>query len=193
MEFSELVAKNRSYRRFYQERRIAGETLAGLVNAARLTASARNMQPLKYVTVTGAETCARIFETLAWAGYLTDWDGPSEGERPAAYIVMCNDARLAAESRWDQGIAAQTILLGAVEAGLGGCIVGAFRKEEASRILELPQYLTPVLVLALGVPKENVTIVEPASGDIRYYRKPDGTHCVPKRPLEEVLIGEKSV
>ena len=85
MEFSELVAKNRSYRRFYQERRIAGETLAGLVNAARLTASARNMQPLKYVTVTGAETCARIFETLAWAGYLTDWDGPSEGERPAAY------------------------------------------------------------------------------------------------------------
>jgi nitroreductase len=189
MDFKKIVTKNRSCRRFHEDRRIGAETLRGWVDLARQTPSGRNMQPLKYRLVHDPEECAALFPLTAWAGYLTEWPGPEEGERPAAYIVTCNDTALAGESRWDQGIAAQTILLAATEAGYGGCIIGAFRKPELVELLSLPENLVPVLVLALGVPKETVVLTEVGpDGDIKYYRDEAGTHYVPKRALEEVII-----
>ena len=189
MEFKEIVKKNRSYRRFFESREIDEETLLGLIDLARQTASGRNMQPLKYAIVNTPETCKKLYPFVAWAGYLKDWDGPEEGDRPAAYIVMCNDISLAEESKWDQGISAQTIMLGAVDAGLGGCIIGSFRKKEISELLGLPQNLVPALVLALGVPKEVVILTDvKEDGDIKYYRDEGGTHFVPKRSLDDIII-----
>jgi nitroreductase len=188
MILKELLRKNRSYRRFFQNQAIGMQTLRELVDQARLTPTGRNMQPLKYKLINDPAECDRLFPLLAWAGYLTDWDGPEEGEQPAAYIVMCNDTSLAAESKWDQGICAQTILLGSVEAGYGGCIIGSFAKKELIELLGLPENLTPVLVLALGVPKERVELTEVQAGDIKYYRDEAGTHFVPKRPLDEIIF-----
>ena len=189
MELKEIVKKNRSYRRFFESREIDEETVVGLVEMSRQTPSGRNMQPLKYAIVNTPEACKKLYPLLAWAGYLTDWSGPEEGDRPAAYIVMCNDTTLAEESKWDQGICAQTIMLGAVDAGLGGCIIGSFLKKELSELLKLPQNLVPVLVLALGVPKEIVIMTDvKEDGDIKYYRDEGGTHFVPKRSLEEIII-----
>ena len=189
MDFKDIVKKNRSYRRFFQNREISTEELTGWIDLARLTPSGRNMQPLKYAVVNTPETCQELFPLTAWAGYLTDWPGPEEGDRPSAYIVMCNDNSLAEESKWDQGIASQTIMLGAVEAGYGGCIIGSFRKKELAELLGLPENLVPVLVLALGVPKEVVILTNVKDdGDIKYYRDEGGTHFVPKRSLEEILI-----
>jgi nitroreductase len=189
MEFKTIIQKSRSYRRFFQDRRIGAETLRGWVDLARQTPSGRNMQPLKYRLVHDPAECAKLFPLTAWAGYLPEWPGPKEGERPAAYIVMCNDTALAEESRWDQGIAAQTILLAATEAGYGGCIIGALRKPELVELLSLPENLVPVLVLALGVPKETVVLTEVGpDGNIQYYRDEDGIHYVPKRALDEVII-----
>lgn len=190
MKLKELVEKNRSYRRFFQDRPVSKAVLAGLVDLARLTPSGRNAQPLRYALIHTPEQCAELYPLVAWAGYLKDWDGPEEGERPAAYIVMCNDTSLAEASQWDQGIASQTIMLGAVEVGLGGCIIGSFRKKEIAELLKLPDHLVPVLVLALGVPKEQVVIIGvKQDGDIKYYRDADGTHYVPKRSLDDLLIG----
>lgn len=190
MKLNEIVQKNRSCRRFHEDRRLGAETLRRWVDLARQTPSARNLQPLKYKLVHEPQECAKLFPLTAWAGYLPDWGGPAEGERPAAYIVMCNDTAIAPESRWDQGIAAQTILLGAVEAGCGGCIIGAFRRPELIDLLGLSANLEPVLVLALGVPKERVVLtgIGP-DGDIRYYRDEQGVHYVPKRSLDEIVIG----
>jgi nitroreductase len=90
----ELVRKNRSYRRFQEAFAISRETLLGLVDLARLSASGANRQPLKYILVSDPETNARVFPQLAWAGYLADWPGPQEGERPSAYIVILVDTAL---------------------------------------------------------------------------------------------------
>ena len=189
MELKEIIKKNRSYRRFFQNRTIGEEILRKWVDLARLAPSGRNMQPLKYALVHTPGACEKLYPLVAWAGYLTDWDGPEEGDRPAAYIVMCNDTSLAEESKWDQGIAAQTIMLGAVEAGYGGCIIASFRRKELSKLLGLPEHLVPVLVLALGVPKEVVILTDlPAGGDIKYYRDEGGTHFVPKRPADDVIV-----
>jgi nitroreductase len=188
MELIELVSRCRSYRRF-DERVPVGETvLRDLVGLARLTASAANRQPLKYVLSCAPDWNAKIFETLAWAAYLADWRGPEPGERPAAYIVVLLDSTIHQEGDMDVGIAAQTILLGAVERGLGGCMFGAIRREELARRLSLPSHLSVSLVIAIGSPVERIVLEDaPAGGSIRYYRDPQAVHHVPKRTMEELV------
>jgi len=186
---AELVRRNRSYRRFHESERIQEETLRELVDLARLSASSGNKQPLKYVLSCDPETNARIFPCLAWAGYLKDWNGPAEGERPSAYIVILGDREISSSFGVDHGIAAQTILLGAAERGLGGCMVGSILREELRLALGIPERYEILLVVALGKPAEKVVLEEAGrDGDIRYYRDAEGVHHVPKRPLEEVIV-----
>ena len=94
MTMKELVAKNRSYRRFHQDKSVSREILIELVELARLSATASNIQPLKFLLSTDPFRNALIFPHLAWAAYLKDWPGPVEGERPAAYIVVLGDRTL---------------------------------------------------------------------------------------------------
>jgi nitroreductase len=192
MQLRELVSRNRSYRRFHQDVAIDLETLKGLVDLARLSASAGNHQPLKYILSRDLKMNALIFPQLGWAAYLKDWPGPSEGERPSAYILILGDKDIRESFGCDQGIAAQSILLGATEQGLGGCIIASVRKEELRLALGIPDRYEILLVLALGKPKETIEI-EPvgANGDIKYWRDDQGIHHVPKRSLEEIILQMK--
>ncbi len=185
----DLVRINRSYRRFYQDAAIDLETLRGLVDLARLSASGANRQPLKYYLSCDPETNARIFARLAWAGYLSDWPGPEEGERPAAYILILGDKEISTSFGVDPGIAAQSILLGAVEQGLGGCIIASVQRDELRRDLQLDERYEILLALALGKPKE-IVVLDPvgADGSIEYWRDDGGRHHVPKRSLDELIV-----
>jgi nitroreductase len=185
----DLVKKNRSYRRFHEDVPIERGTLEALVELARLSASAGNKQPLKYILSCDTETNKLIYPQLAWAAYLKDWEGPPEGERPTAYIVILRDNEIGDPMQCDHGIAAQSILLGAVEKGLGGCIIASVRRNNLEKIFTIPPNCEILCVIALGTPKERVIIetVGP-SGDIRYWRDEEGVHHVPKRPLEEIII-----
>lgn len=190
MHFRELVLRNRSYRRFYQNHQIDLKLLRELVDLARLSSSGANLQPLKYILSTEPEKNARIFTTLGWAGYLKEWDGPAEGERPSAYIVMLLDHQISKTPFWDHGIAAQSILLGAVERGLGGCMFGNVKRDDLRVSLDIDERHEILQVIALGKPKEQVQLVSmEAGGDIRYHRDADGVHYVPKRSLDEIIIG----
>lgn len=185
----DLILKNRSYRRFHQEHRIDEGILLHLVDLARLSGSASNLQPLKYLLSTDPSTNEMIFPHLRWAAYLKDWNGPEEGERPSAYIVIMRDNRISQATGPDQGIAAQSILLGAAEAGLGGCMIASVERRELRETLGIPEFLELLMVVALGKPKEVIRL-EPLgpSGDIRYWRDESGVHHVPKRSLEDIII-----
>jgi nitroreductase len=187
----DLVLRNRSYRRFDESYPIQCETLVELIGLARCTPSATNRQPLKYILSADHETNDRIFPCLTWAAYLQDWEGPAPGERPAAYIVILIDETLTKDWWCDDGIAAQTILLGAVEKGLGGCIIGSIDKERLRQELVIPEHLKIRLVVALGRPAEQVVLedLEPG-GDFRYWRDAEGVHHVPKRTLSELIVNE---
>jgi nitroreductase len=189
----EIVLKNRSYRRFYEDVAISLDTLHELVDLARLSASARNMQPLKYVLCCDRATNAAIFSTLAWAGYLTDWPGPVEGERPSAYIVVLGDKTLSQSFGVDHGIAMQSILLGATEKGLGGCMIGSIQRERLRQILEIPAQYEILNVVALGKPKE-IVVLDPVGpdGNIKYWRDSQQVHHVPKRQLTDIIVMERS-
>lgn len=187
----ELLKKNRSYRRFDESIRISREELYEMADAARLSASARNSQPLKYYISSDPTLNQKIFPTLAWAGYLKDWPGPDEGERPSAYIIQLHDKNIAGSYFCDDGIAAQSILLTAVEMGYGGCIIGSVKKEKLSEILSLPSNLSIIQVLALGKPAEKVVIDEIRNNDIKYWRDEMDVHHVPKRSLKEIIFASK--
>ncbi len=191
MVFKDLARNNRSYRRFNESFVIDRFTLTELIDLARLAASGRNSQPLKYFLSCEKSINGQIFSTLAWAGYLKEWPGPQIGERPTAYIVVLLDHRISDNYFCDDGIAMQNILLGAVEKGLGGCIIQSINKPRLSAILQLPDHLKIIDVIALGKPVETVEITTAGSdGDIRYYRDDNGVHYVPKRSLEELIINK---
>jgi nitroreductase len=185
----DLVRTCRSYRRFHEDHAIDESTLRELVDLARLSASAANVQPLKYLLSCAQDLNAVIFQHVAWAGYLEDWPGPAEGERPAAYIIILGDTSIAKHFHCDHGIAAQSIMLGAAERGLGGCMMGSVQREKLQVALSIPGHLHILLVLALGKPAEEVVIETVGEdGNIRYWRDEQGVHHVPKRALDEIVV-----
>lgn len=185
----DLIISNRSCRRFDEGFAIERRTLEELVDLARLSPSAANLQPLKYILSCEPEKNARIFRHLAWAAYLKDWGGPAPGERPSAYLVILGDTTVNNTFGCDHGIAAQSILLGAREKGLAGCMIGLIQREELRKTLDIPAQYEILLVIALGKPREQVVIDEVGpTGDIRYWRDGAGVHHVPKRSLQELIL-----
>ncbi len=189
MPLRDLVLKNRSYRRFHESETISQATLRDLIDLARLSATGGNLQPLKYVLTSESAETAAVFPHLSWAGYLSYWEGPAEGERPAAYITILGDTDVRNSFECDHGIAAQSILLGAAEKGLGGCMIAAIDRAALRQTLQVPARYEILLVIALGQPQETV-VIDPvgADGSIKYWRDEHDVHHVPKRSLDEVIL-----
>jgi nitroreductase len=189
MVLRELLFGSRSYRRFHQDRPLEENLLRELVELTRLCPSASNRQPLKYLLSWQPEQNARIFPHLRWAAALKDWPGPAEGERPSGYIVILGDTRISRQLDWDSAIAAQTILLGAVEQELGGCMIASIDRDGLRAALDIPLHFEILLVVALGKPAERVVLDDGVAPEGRpYWRDSQGVHHVPKRPLAELLI-----
>jgi nitroreductase len=185
----DLIKKNRSCRRFYQDHRIEPDILKDLVELARLSASGANLQPLKYILSCNPQTNAAIFPCLGWAGYLKDWPGPEDGERPSAYVMILGDTRISKNFGCDHGIAAQSILLGAREKGLAGCMIGSIKKTNLRNALDISDRFDILLVLAIGKPKEEIVIEDVGPDDnIRYWRDEQRIHHVPKRSARDIII-----
>ena len=186
----DLVTRCRSFRRFHEDVKISTEELKELVDLARLTPSTANSQALKFRLCNTPEETEKVFDTLGWAGALPDWDGPEKGERPSAYIIILCDLSLGKNKLHDDGIVAQTIMLGAVEKGYGGCMLGNVQRSRLAEALQIDTEKYSIdLVLALGKPKEEVVLVPVnEDGDVRYYRDENQVHYVPKRRLEDLIV-----
>ncbi len=189
MVFRELASATRTVRRFNESASVALEDLLEIIGTASLAPCASNLQRLRYSIITGERERDQVFQGLGWAGYLSDWQGPGEGERPRAYIVISSPA---GEDRSftgiDTGIAAAYIVLAARNKGLGCCILLSFSRERVAEIACTPD-LRPELVIAIGHPAEEV-ILDNYSGSIKYYRDSAGRHHVPKIPLAELIVKE---
>ncbi len=188
----EICAEARSIRAFDNSKRVSLPELWHLIECARITPSAANLQVLKYKLCYEEDKTRALFPLTRWAGFIKDRQIPPEGKAPTAYIVICHDlsvAQITAYSQMDVGIAAQTINLAAREMGLGCCMIGSFNEMATAKLFDLPSHLKPVLILALGAPDEAPVICEPGSdGSVKYYRDGADRHFVPKRPVEELII-----
>lgn len=192
MEFEKLVRENRSYRGYDSTYEVSKEELTQLVEFARLTPSGMNRQPLRYRIAFEKSEVAKIQSLTKWAAALTDRTLPYEGQEPTGFVVVCQDMRLSdnlSQFRTDVGICAQTICLGAVSMGLGACMIGNFNGKEMKEALELSDDYFPLLVIAIGKPKETIVLEEVGEGEgLGYYRDAQDVHHVPKRRLEDILI-----
>ena len=192
MMLKDLVLKNRSYRGFDESVRISRETLEGFVDCARLCPSSVNKQPLKYFLAWEPDEVEKVQGLTKWARALPDMVLPHPGKRPTGFVVICQDKRIDENlNRYqkDVGIVAQTMLLAAVEQGLGGCMIGNFQAGEVMEVLGLPEEIRPLLIVAFGKPAEEIRLVDvPEDGNTNYYRDENDVHYVPKRSLEEELL-----
>ncbi len=187
----DLILKNRSYRSFDPHVRLTKEALLSFVDCARLSPSSINLQMLKFRLIYEESECNTMFANTRWAGKITEMKLPPKGHEPVAYIVICADTSVietAEKFQKDVGIAAQSIMLAAAEAGYGGCMIGSFSPKQAIEDLALPSHLIPQLVLALGKPDEEIVLTDAAEdGSVTYYRE-NGIHHVQKRKLEDLIL-----
>ena len=192
MALKELVTKARTCRRYKGNITISTEVLAEFIDHARLSASARNAQILRYITVTDADTRAALNKLVVLGGALTPEQRATEAQYPGAYIAICAPEKIDDFAVMDIGIAAQTMNLAACEAGFNTCMIGAMKKDEASALLGVPEGMALRLLLAIGAPDEEIRIVERREdGKLIYYRDENDVHCVPKITLEEAILAKK--
>jgi nitroreductase len=190
---TELILKNRTYRRFDESVKVGEEKLISFVDTLRTLSSGRNAQPLKYIVVSTEEGCQTVFDHIMWAGALPDWPGPAVGERPTGYLVVFRDNSIAKDEMWDLGIVAEAFTLLAVEAGLGCCQFGAVKFADLKAALGVTdENLQMLTVIAVGKPVENVELVDmPEDGKFTYFRDEAMNHYVPKRSPAEILLAKK--
>lgn len=188
----DLVLANRSCRGFDRSRKVSRKELLEIVDHARLSGSAMNMQPLKYFVSSEDMITDKITGLVSFGGALKELNLPFEGTEPPAYIVICHDTSIVNDEPIflnDVGIASMAMGLAAREMGLAACILGSFNAEKVSEALFLPESMKVKLILAIGKSMEKAEIKEINAGEsTKYYRDENGTHIVPKRKLEDVVI-----
>ncbi|MBD3277896.1 MAG: nitroreductase [Candidatus Aegiribacteria sp.] len=187
MDIRKLAKETRSVRRFLQDARPEREELLDFIDSARLAPCGANLQLIRFSAVSDPDRCRLLFPALNWAGYLSDWDGPAEDERPTGYIVIHVPGDRRRHIPVDAGIAAAYIVLAARGSGFGSCMIMSFDPDTLLEALKTPEGYEPFLVIAFGVPGEKI-VLEEATDSIRYYRDASGVHHVPKLKLEEIVL-----
>lgn len=153
MSFIDIV-KERYSVRSYADRKVEKEKLLQVLEAGRLAPTAVNYQPFHFIVLTEEAEKQKACEV-----YQRSWikDAP-------VIIVACGDHRIS----WkrsdgkdhcdiDVAIAVDHMSLAAVAEGLGSCWVCAFDAKKLHGLLELPEYIEPIVLLPLGYPKAERT------------------------------------
>lgn len=188
MDMMEFLRTRRTYRRF-EQRPVAPEILTEAVEAARIASCGANRQTLKYVVVQSPAMVAAVQPLVHWAAYLPPEQGhPKPGEEPVAFIAVLQDESLSGNNDMDTGLALGSLTAAAWAHGVGSCIMGSIDRPALSRLLGLPDGLWPCCMVALGYPTHSSRIVEMENGSVKYYLDEKGDYCVPKRPMEEILL-----
>jgi len=186
-DFKNIVKNTRCVRRF-KPCEIKKDDLIQLIDLARNVSSAKNMQVLKYIPIVDEKIKDEVYKPLIWASHLNNWN-QNENEKPSAYILIVNDTSIDGFAQIDSGIAMQTIMLGANLKGYGACMLASIDKTAYKKLFNLDSHLEPMFIIAFGKKDEQIKLVEQKGDESNYYRDEKGTHYVPKKRLEDIIIG----
>jgi nitroreductase len=158
------MIKERRSIRSYLDKPIEKEILKEIIDAARLSPSARNIQPWHFIVITEEETLKRISELVPWGSFVS---------KSPACIVVCGD-KGAKRYVEDCCIASENIMLAAKSFGIGTCYVAALGKpvDEVRDLLGIPENFEIVCFISMG-----------------YFGKNPGPHD--KKDLNEILHWER--
>lgn len=187
----DLVEKSRSYRIFDESYKLKRKDLVELIELARFSPCGKNGQYLRFIPIYKEDILNKIYPYLTWAAYLKDWNGPMEGERPTGIILIVSKEGTLTDPllSCDMGVASQTIMLGAVEKNLGGCMIRALNRKRIAQILNLSENYIIHIALAIGKPAQEVIIEDiNEDEDIKYWMEKNKTHHVPKIVLNDLIM-----
>ncbi len=193
MDVYEAITRRRSIREF-RDIPVPYDVLEKCVNAARLAPSAMNCQLCEYIIVDDKKLLSLVFDAvISWAGVPRPKDGWPPGRRPKAYIVILMNIPLEAEmgavrknTNYDVALAAENMILAALEQGVGSCPITGFEPDKLRQVLNIPNKYDIAIMLALGYPDEN-PVVEVATDSIKRWVDSKGVRHIPKRRLEDVI------
>lgn len=188
MDMMEFLRTRRTYRRF-EQRPVAPELLTEAVDAARIASCGNNRQTLKYMIVESPEAVAAVQPLVHWAASLPPELGcPKPGEQPVAFIAVLQDERLPGCSDTDVGLAMGSMTAAAWAHGVGSCLMGSIDRPALTELLGLPEGVKLRYMVAFGYPSHQSHLVPVQDGSTKYYLDSNRDYCVPKRPMEEVLL-----
>lgn len=179
----ELLTKNRSTRGYKKAYKVSRSELERIAGVCTRIPSARNQQVLRMRLVTHDSGAALVLPLIKMGAALPELHLPFPGTEPEAFIVVCSTVAENPMVDIDLGIAAQSMLLKAVEMGLNGLIIAAFNRAKLQEALSLPY--PPLLVLAIGKGDEHIELKPIGESESHAYYREGGVHYVPKvRNLE---------
>ena len=185
----ELLLRNRSYRGYNKSFVVSEDMLRRIVAVCSRISSARNQQALRFRLVTKGDEADFVLQNIKLGAALPQLHLPFPGTEPEAFIVVCSTKAEDSMVDIDLGIALQSMLLKAVEMGLGGLIIGAFNREAIRERFNLS--IEPLMLLAIGKPAEKIELVCIHDGEAQaYYRDERGVHYVPKIKSDELIINK---
>ncbi len=186
MDFEKVLYQRRTIRRFKKES-IQLDVLKKLIDLARLAPASANIQSLNYIIVKDTAMRAKLFPLARWAAHLPKGERtPKEGERPMAYIIVLSNTEIKKNAQYDIGAAVENILLGAVNAGLGGCWMGSIDRDKIRELFNIPEKFEITHLISLGFPAEESKL-EPFQGSFKYWKDENGVMHVPKKSVKDII------
>jgi len=184
----ELLKTRRSYRKF-EQKPVPEEVLRDILEAARLSASGGNKQPLRYIVINDSSKLDSVLQYLTWAGQIPKEIGwPKDNEKPVLYIAVIENVKESPYSETDAGIADANMTLAAWSHGVGSCIICACNKPKLEELFGLGENQRLHSIVAFGYPSHKSTVVDPGDdGKLNYYVDEEKNFYVKKRKIEDAV------
>lgn len=146
-----FIFARRSIRRYTSEP-VSDEDVQALLEAAMAAPSARNAKPWHFVVVRDRERLQQLAGVHQYANMLSE---------AVLGIAVCGEPDASEYWVQDTSAATENILLAATALGLGAVWIGVHpkpeREQKVREVLGLPEYITPLCLIAIGHPAEEKT------------------------------------
>jgi nitroreductase len=158
---------------------LSEEQLTALLEAARWAPSAGNKQPWRFATARrGSEGFAALYESLAPGNQL--WAHAASALIVVAAELVDQSGQSRPWAAYDTGQAVAHLTVQAQHEGLVVHQMGGFDREQVARLLELPEHVSPLVVLVVGRHDASVELSEPLASRENAERQ--------RLPLEQLIL-----
>jgi len=187
MEFSELLKKRRTVRRFKQVQ-VFDKDIRYILEAARVVSCGANVQKIRYIVAQDKQLVKDIFDNTAWAGLVSPNRSPEWGKNaPLTFIILTAPKDSGGAMQANAGAAVQSMEYAVADVGLGACWIGAYKKESVEKLLNLPEQEETLYLLAVGYPDEEPVQDDIDSGEsMKYYLDSEDVLHVPKLKTDAI-------
>ncbi len=189
MEVKEALKERRTVRLF-QQKNVTDSDLSDMIDAARVTSCASNLQQLRYIVIRDSKLVKDIFPLTAWANLVRPSRTPEWGiSAPRCFIAVIASATANQVIYADAGAAIQSMQLMAWSKGLGSCWLGSIQRDKLKILLKLPDDKQVLYLVAVGYPDEKPIAEDVQEGkSVFYYLDEQQRLHIPKIRMEDVAI-----